>query len=175
MDEFGSAGAVLGAAGGLRLRRCIGDGRVEEILALVAEFLSCVLGEPLRSRSVLSDREALIHYLRAEMAFCPRESLRILYLDAAHRLLADEVAGHGTVDSLSFYAREIVIRALEVGAVGLVLAHNHPSGSPVATKADVAATDGLIRACAPLGIVVLDHLVIAEHGTCSLRGTGLLA
>ncbi|EZP49960.1 DNA repair protein RadC [Sphingomonas sp. RIT328] len=172
MEEFGSAAAVLGSAGGLRLRRCVGDPGLAEMLTLVADFLRCVLGGRVRGLCVLSGRDAVFDYLRAEMAFCRRETLRVLYLDAAHRLLADEVAAHGTVDSVSFYAREIVVRALELGAVGLVLAHNHPSGSPVATPADVTATDALIRACTPLGIVVLDHLVVAEHGTRSLRETG---
>ncbi|QXT34857.1 JAB domain-containing protein [Sphingomonas sanguinis] len=142
---------------------------MEELVGAVSDVLRCALAGGVRGRCVLADRVAVLEYLRIEMAFTRRETLRVLYLDAGHRLLLDEVAAEGTVDSLSFYAREIVIRALEVGAVGLVLAHNHPGGSPDASPADLAATDALVRACSPLGIAVLDHLVVAEQGTRSLR------
>lgn len=148
---------------------------MEELVSVVSDLLRSALREKVRGRCVISGRQAVLDYLRVEMAFVRRETLRVLYLDAAHGLIADEVAAEGTIDSLSFYAREIVIRALEVGAVGLILAHNHPSGSPVATSADFAATDALVRACSPLGIAVLDHLVVAEQGTRSLRATGPVA
>lgn len=172
LREFGTASALIGSAGGRRLRRCAEDTRLEELVAAVSALLRRVLKTKIVNRCVLSNREAVLDYLRIEMAFSRRETLRVLYLDAGNRLLADEVAAEGTVDSLSFYAREIVIRALEVGAVGLVLAHNHPSGSLTATSADFAATDALIKACSSLGIVILDHLIVGEEGTRSLRSTG---
>lgn len=175
MREFGTAGGVLAAADTVRLRRCARSQRFDHLMATVAGLMRCVLVERVCERNVLAGRDAVVDYLRSQMAFARRETLRVLYLDAAHRLIADEVASEGTVDSLAFYTREIVIRALEVGAVGLILAHNHPSGSPAATPADIAATDTLGRACAPLGILVLDHFIIAESGSQSLRAAGLLS
>lgn len=123
---------------------------------------------------VLSSWSRLIDYCTAAMAREKIEQFRVLYLNRKNMVLADEVHQHGTVDQSAVYPREIVARALGVGATAVILVHNHPSGDPDPSDADITLTHELIRAFDPLGIVVHDHLIIAKTGHTSFKKLGLI-
>jgi DNA repair protein RadC len=128
----------------------------------------------IRERELLSSWGALHDYLRATMAFAPREEFRILFLDKRNHLIADEVQGRGTVDHTPVYPREVARRALELSATAIILAHNHPSGDPTPSSADVAMTREVVAVLAPLKIVVHDHVILGRNGHASLKGLKLI-
>ena len=127
----------------------------------------------LRERELLNSWSALSEYLRATMAFASREEFRILFLDKRNHLIADEVQGRGTVDHTPVYPREVARRALELSATAIILAHNHPSGDPSPSNADVAMTREIVSVLAPLKIVVHDHIILGRNGHASLKGLKL--
>lgn len=122
----------------------------------------------------IAGTEELARYLRADLAYRPLELFRVLFLGTGNRLLADEVMFQGSIDSAGMLPRPIIHRALDLGASGLVMIHNHPSGSPEPSRADLDATYDLIAACKPLDIIVHDHLIVAKSGWTSLRLKGLM-
>ncbi len=103
-----------------------------------------------------------------------REQVRVLYLDHKNQLILDEVSNHGTVDHAPIYPREIVRRALELSASSVILVHNHPSGDPTPSRADIEVTQAVIAAGRPLGISVHDHLVVGRDGVVSFKAEGLM-
>jgi DNA repair protein RadC len=123
-------------------------------------------------RQVLSSWASVIEYCRAAMAFAEREEFRILFLDKRNQLIADEVQQRGTVDHTPVYPREIVRRALELSATALILVHNHPSGDPSPSQADIRMTHDIIAIAKPLGIGIHDHVIVGRNGHVSLRGQG---
>jgi len=124
---------------------------------------------------IIGTSSALRNYLMVDMGSARRERLRTLHLDAANRLILDDETAIGTVDSAPLYAREIVGRAIEVGATSIILVHNHPSGDPRPSTRDVEATRTLADLCSGLDIVLLDHLIVGRGEVVSLRALGLLA
>jgi len=133
-----------------------------------------LLGDRLRDRPLLSSWSQLLDYCRVAMAGLPVEEVRVLHLDRKNRLIADERQGRGTVDHTPLYPREVVKRALELGASALIVVHNHPSGDPTPSQADIAMTRQLAEAAAALGLVLHDHLIVARGGHTSFRAAGLL-
>lgn len=125
-------------------------------------------------RPVLASWQKLIDYCHVAMAHEKREHFRVLFLNRKNELIADEVQQTGTVDHTPVYPREIVKRALELGATALILVHNHPSGDPTPSDSDVLMTEEIIRAARALDIVVHDHLVIARDGHTSFKTLGLM-
>jgi DNA repair protein RadC len=123
---------------------------------------------------VIPSASATIDYLMMTMAHEPIENFRVLFLNGANWLLADELIGRGSIDAAPVSARDIVRRALELGATRLICAHNHPSGNPVATRADVRVTREIADAARLFDIQLLDHLIIARGGYASLEAEGLL-
>lgn len=128
-----------------------------------------LLGKP-----ALTSWAALLDYCAAAMARSPREEFRILFLDRKNSLIADEVQSSGTVDHTPVYPREIVKRALELGATAIILVHNHPSGDPTPSKADIAMTREVVEAAKALRIIVHDHVVVGRSGHASFKALGLL-
>jgi DNA repair protein RadC len=128
-----------------------------------------VLGRP-----VLSSWAALIDYCTASMARSPTEEFRVLFLDRKNMLLADEVQSTGTIDHTPVYPREIVKRALELGASAVILAHNHPSGDPTPSRADIEMTRDVVDAAKALKIMVHDHVIVGRSGHSSFKALGLL-
>ncbi|MEE7458298.1 hypothetical protein MPAR168_13590 [Methylorubrum populi] len=126
------------------------------------------------ARPLLSSWSALIEYLRATMAFSGREEFRVLFLDRRNHLIADEVQGRGTVDHTPVYPREVARRALELSATAIILAHNHPSGDPTPSGADIRMTREIVTVLDPLGIVVHDHVILGRDGHASLKGLKLI-
>lgn len=155
--------------------------KVKEAGPNVVSFLKAVNAAAVRiareqvmDRPVLSSWQAVIDYCRAAMAREKREQFRVLFLDKRNSLMADEVQGTGTVDHTPVYTREVVKRALELGATALIMVHNHPSGDPTPSKADIEMTREVVEAAARLGIVLHDHVIIGRRGHTSFRNSGLL-
>ena len=126
------------------------------------------------NKPALSSWAALIDYCTAAMARAPNEEFRILFLDRKNILIADEVQTRGTIDHAPVYPREIVKRALELGASAIILVHNHPSGDPTPSRADIEMTRDVAAAAKALNIQVHDHLVVGRSGHASFKALGLL-
>jgi DNA repair protein RadC len=174
LKRFGSLAEVLAAAPE-RLKEVegIGDTAVLE-LKLIRAVAERIAAEAVRKRPVLASWTALLDYCRTAMAYEEREQLRILFLDKKNQLLADEVQQTGTVDHTPVYPREVIRRALELSATALILVHNHPSGDPTPSRADIQMTKTIVEVGKPLGIAVHDHLIIGREGHVSFRGLGLI-
>ena len=127
-----------------------------------------------RERTTLSSWSSVLDYCRTAMAFAAREQLRILFLDKRNHLIADELQQEGTVDHTPVYPREVVKRALELGATAVVLVHNHPSGDPTPSQADIRMTQEIIAVARPLGIEVHDHIIVGKDGHASLKALKLI-
>jgi DNA repair protein RadC len=127
-----------------------------------------------KKRDVISSHQALLDHCRAQLAHSGTEEFRVLFLDSKNGLIADEQLGRGTVNHAPVYPREVVKRALELGAVALILVHNHPSGDPSPSADDVAMTREVRTAAEALGLTLHDHLIIGRHGHASLRALGKL-
>jgi DNA repair protein RadC len=143
-------------------------------LKLVQEAMERAGRETVAKRTVISSWSALLAYVRSGMAHEAREQFRVLFLDKKNQLIADEVMNHGTVDHAPVYPREVVRRALELSASAIILVHNHPSGDPTPSSADVEMTRQVIDAARVLRIAVHDHLVVGRDGVASLKSLGLM-
>ena len=154
-------------------RRDVGDGAIAQLKIIEAAALrlsrTMLMGKP-----ALSSWNALLDYCAAAMARAPKEEFRVLFLDRKNFLIGDEVMNKGTVDHAPVYPREIVKRALELSASALILVHNHPSGDPTPSRADIEMTREVVEAARALRIAVHDHLVIGRGGTASFKALGLL-
>ena len=172
--RFGSFAEVI-AAPSLRLREIkgMGDAAVTELKIVHAAAQRLAKGE-VRKRPVLSSWGSVLDYCRTAMAFADKEELRLLFLDKRNQLIADEVQQKGTVDHTPVYPREVVKRALELSATALILVHNHPSGDPTPSRADVQMTQSIIDVAKPLGIAVHDHIIVGKEGHASLKGLKLI-
>ena len=133
-----------------------------------------LLQQNVMNRPVLNSWQRLIEYVEAAMANETNEHFRVLFLNKKNEVIKDEVQQTGTVDHTPAYPREVMKRALELGATALILAHNHPSGDPTPSPADVSLTKQIIKAAAPFDIVIHDHLVISRNGTQSFKSLGLI-
>lgn len=170
--EFGSLAHVL-AAGPAAQARIVGDRpALLACLALVRGAMLNVLAADLVDTPLLNDTAAVTDYLHVAMAHEPREQVRALFLDASLRLIRDEVLGTGSIAAAPVYPREIMRRALELGATGLVLAHNHPSGNRAPSRSDIQITRQLAEAGRALDVKLHDHLIITRTGHTSLRELG---
>jgi DNA repair protein RadC len=170
--RFGSFAEVL-AAPPERLQEVKGIGESAALdLRITAAAGQRMIKGDVAKRQVLSSWTSVIEYCRAAMAFAEREEFRILFLDKRNQLIADEVQQRGTVDHTPVYPREIVRRALELSATALILVHNHPSGDPTPSQADIRMTIDIIAIAKPLGINVHDHVIVGRNGHVSLKGQG---
>ena len=151
----------------------LGEAAITEIKLVRAAALRLVRGEVLE-RPVLASWSQVLDYCRASMGFEPKEQLRILFLDKRNQIIADEVQQEGTVDHAPVYVREVVKRALELSATAIVLVHNHPSGDPTPSRADIEMTKQIVQSAKNLGIVVHDHIIVGKQGHASFRGLGLI-
>lgn len=151
---------------------------VGEAVARDIRIISALNARKLKSdiakRDVLSSWNKVLDYCRKTMGFEPREQFRILFLDKKNAIIADEVQQIGTVDHTPVYPREVVKRALELSASSVILVHNHPSGDPTPSRADIEMTKTIIQTAKPLGIEVHDHIIIGRDGHASLKGLQLI-
>jgi DNA repair protein RadC len=167
LAQFGSFAETLAAPQGMH----------EEATAYLATIRAAalrMLQGKIKDRPTLSSWSAVLDYLRVAMAFEGREQFRVLFLDKRNHLIADEVHQHGTIDHTPVYPREVVKRAIELGASAIIIAHNHPSGDPTPSRADVEMTKAIIEACRILGIAVHDHVIVGKQGHASLKALGLM-
>jgi DNA repair protein RadC len=173
LARFGSFAGVLGATPEeLRTVKGVGES-VALDLKLLHEAVLRLGREQVGKRAVISSWSALLAYVKTALAHEAREQFRVLFLDKKNGLIADEVLGRGTVDHAPVYPREVMRRALEVGASAIILVHNHPSGDPTPSSADVDMTRQVVDAGRSLRIAVHDHLVVARSGVASLKALGL--
>lgn len=174
IEEFGSTASVL-ATGPAALARVLGAGNPAiRHIGMVREVMLHVLRGEAMKAPILGTSEALIDYLFADMAHLPVERLRVLFLNAKNRLLRDELVCDGSINEAPIYPREIVRRALEVGATALILAHNHPSGDPEPSEGDIRSTRLVAEAAQALDIRIHDHVILARSGWSSFRALGLI-
>lgn len=170
---FGSFGEVINAPP-RRLREIsgVGDAVITD-LQIVKASARLMLADGVRERPLLSSWSAVLEYCKAAMAYEEREQFRVLFLDKKNKLIADEVQNEGTVDHTPVYPREVVKRALELSATAIILVHNHPSGDPTPSSADVEMTRKVNDVAGSLGIIVHDHIIIGRDGHASLKGQQL--
>jgi len=174
IQRFGSFAEVLGApASRLTEVKGVGDG-VALDLKIVEAALKRMAKGAVGKRPVLSSWSSVLDYCRMAMAFAEREQFRILFLDKKNMLIADEVQQTGTVDHTPVYPREVMRRALELSASAIILVHNHPSGDPTPSGADMRMTRELVDIAKPLGIAIHDHIIVGRDGHASFRSLGLI-
>ncbi|MFZ5738629.1 MAG: RadC family protein [Pseudomonadota bacterium] len=172
--RFGSfAEAVNAPAERLREVSGLGEAAILEIKLIAAAAARVTKGQ-VKQRTVLSSWSAVIDYCRTTMAFADKEQFRILFLDKRNQLIADELQQVGTVDHTPVYPREIVKRGLELSATAVIMVHNHPSGDPTPSQADIQMTKSIVAIAEPLGIAVHDHIIVGKNGHASLKGLKLI-
>jgi DNA repair protein RadC len=174
LATFGSFSEVI-AAPAERLKEVdgLGEAAIAELKIVQAAANRLVRGE-VKQRQVLSSWSNVLDYCRAAMAFESKEHFRILFLDKGNHLIADEQHQTGTVDHTPVYPREVVKRALELSATAVILVHNHPSGDPTPSRADIDMTRAIVEVARPLGIAVHDHLIVGKDGHASLKALKLM-
>lgn len=174
LREFGSLGQLI-SADPQSLRRVdgMGDGAIAALKIAQATSLRMLRGA-FAEKPLLSSWDALLDWLRADMGPLDVERVRVLYLNSRNMLIRDEVASEGSIDQSAIYVREVVKRALELGAAAIILVHNHPSGNPEPSRQDIAITRDIAEAAGKLGIVVHDHIIVGGSEYRSLRAMGLL-
>jgi DNA repair protein RadC len=175
LRRFGSFAGVLGAPRAqLEEFSGLGETSVTSLKIILAAAQRVARDKVDREEPILSSWSALIDYCRAAMAFEDIEQFRVLFLDKKNRLIADEVQQKGTVDHTPVYPREVIKRTLELGATALILVHNHPSGDPSPSTADVQMTRQIADIAKPLGIALHDHIIIGRSGHASMKGLKLI-
>lgn len=133
-----------------------------------------MLRNDVATRPVLASWQALLDYLRADMAYLSVERVRVLHLNSRNMLIRDDHMGDGSIDQAAIYVREVIKRAMDLGSAALILVHNHPSGDPSPSRQDIDITRQIVEAGKRLGIAVHDHIIMAASGHTSLRAQGLL-
>ena len=174
IKTFGSYAEVLSAEP-KRLMDIDGIGEsVVAALKIARESALRLSKEQVMNKPVLSSWTALLDYCRASMAYNKTEQFRILFLDKKNTLIGDEIQQTGTIDHTPVYPREVIKRALELGATALILVHNHPSGDTNPSKQDIQMTEEIVETGKKLGIIVHDHIVIGKRGHSSFKSMALL-
>ncbi len=174
LHEFGGIGGLLTADGESLAR----SGGLSETavgaLKIVQAATLRMLSDPIRNQPILSNWQALLDYLRVDMAALTIERVRVLHLNSRNMLIRDEVMSEGSIDQAAVYVREVIRRAIDLGSVAIILVHNHPSGDPSPSRADIQLTKDIAEAGRRLGIVVHDHIIIGADKPTSLRAAGLI-
>ena len=183
LARFGSLAAVLAASVEdlMTVRSEDSRGRSKGVgaetaldLAALHEVSRRVAKEEANKRTVISSWTALLAYVRMSLQHEPREQFRVLYLDKKNQLILDEIQNRGTVDHAPVYPREVVRRALELSASAMIIVHNHPSGDPTPSRADIDMTKQVIEAARSLSLQVHDHLIVGREGVASFKQLGLM-
>jgi DNA repair protein RadC len=174
LREFGSLGGLL-TADPKELARVPGMGDTSAAAIKIVHAAAIRMAQvELKDRPVLANWQALIDYLRADMAHHKIERIRILHLNTRNELIRDEVVSQGSIDEAALHVREVIKRAIDLGSAAIILVHNHPTGDPSPSRADIELTRNVIDAGKRLGIAVHDHIVIGTQGHASLRAMGLM-
>lgn len=172
--HYGGLSALLTAdAENIASRPGMGETSTAALKIVQAAALR-LLSEPVRQQPILASWQSLLDYLRADMAHLTIERVRTLYLNSKNMLIRDEVASEGSVDQAAIYTREVVRRAMDLGAAAIILVHNHPSGDSAPSRQDIAMTKDIINAAKAFNIAVHDHIIIGKDGFSSMRSAGLI-
>ena len=173
LHDFGGIGALLGASADTLRREGLTDPTIAALKIAEATALR-LLEAPLEGQPVLSSSDALGDYLTAAMAHKRVEEVRILFLNAKNMLLANDVLWQGSVDEASVHVREVIARAIVLGATALIIIHNHPSGDPTPSQQDIRLTRDLVEAGRHMKVTVHDHVIVGAQGRTSMRAMGLI-
>lgn len=174
LTEFGGIGGLF-TADAEALMRVSGMGETSAAAIKIVQVAALrLLRAEASTRPVLASWQALIDYLHADMAHRSNERVRVLHLNTRNILIRDEVMSDGSIDEAALYVREVIRRAIDLGSAGIILVHNHPSGDPAPSRADIDITRKVAEAGKRLGIALHDHIIIGASGHSSLRAMGLL-
>ncbi len=174
LHEFGGIGGLLSADAEAIMRNGgVGEGAAAALKIVQAAALR-MLRSTVTEQPILASWQALLDYLRADMAHLTIERVRVLHLNSKNMLIRDEVMAEGSVDQAALYTREVIRRSIDLGSAAIILVHNHPSGDPQPSRADIALTREIAEAGKRLGISVHDHVIIGASGHSSMRAMGLL-
>jgi DNA repair protein RadC len=171
--RFGGIGPLLSADAGALRREGLSDGVIGALKIAEATALR-LLETRVEGRPILSSWEALGDYLQAAMAHSPVEEVRILFLNARNMLLANEAMWRGSVDEAPVHVREVIGRAIQLGATAIIIVHNHPSGDPSPSSQDIRMTKELIEAGRHMRVTVHDHVIVGSQGRSSMKAMGLI-
>ncbi len=171
--RFGGIGPLLAADPDTLRREGLSDGVVAALKIAQATALR-LLETRIEARPILSSWDALGDYLQAAMAHSPIEQVRVLFLNAKNLLLANEAMWSGSVDEASVHVREVIARAIALGATAIIIVHNHPSGDPSPSKQDIRLTKDLIEAGRHMRVAVHDHVIVGSQGRSSMKAMGLI-
>lgn len=171
---YGSlAGLLTADAENLARQPGLGETSVAALKVVQAAALR-LIAEPVRTMPVLASWQSLLDYLRADMAHMTTERVRVLFLNSKNGLIRDELMSEGSIDQAAVYTREVIRRAIDLGAAAIIIVHNHPSGDSTPSRQDIALTRDIIEAGRRLDIAVHDHLIIGRDGHSSMRSAGLI-
>ena len=173
LQDFGGIGPLLGASADTLRREGLSDAAVAALKIAEATALR-LLEARIEGRPVLSSWDALGDYLHTTMAHRRTEEVRILFLNSKNMLLANEALWQGSVDEASVHVREVIARAIALGATALIIVHNHPSGDPSPSQQDIRMTRDLVEAGRHMKVTVHDHVIVGAQGRTSLRAMGLI-
>ena len=174
LHEFGGVAGLLTAdAAAIGRVKGMGEGSVAALKIVQAASLR-LLRDKVKDQPVLASWQALLDYLRADMAHKTTERVRVLHLNSRNMLIRDEAMAEGSIDQAAIHPREVIRRAIDLGSSAIILVHNHPSGDPAPSRADIALTRDIADAGKKLGIAVHDHIIIGANGHSSMRALGLL-
>jgi DNA repair protein RadC len=174
IDSYGSLAALFTAdAESIASQPGMGETSAAAIKIVQAAALR-MISEPVRDMPILASWQALLDYLRADMAHLTTERVRVLYLNSKNMLIRDELTSEGSIDQAAIYVREVIRRSIDLGAAAIILVHNHPSGDSAPSRQDIALTREIIEAGKRLGIGVHDHIIVGKDGYSSMRSAGLI-
>ncbi|MCP5391340.1 MAG: DNA repair protein RadC [Sphingomonadaceae bacterium] len=174
IDRFGSLSGVLNAEpSALQSVKGVGETSAAALKSVALAARRMARGE-VEQKPVLGSWQALLDYLTIDMAHLTVERVRVLYLNTQNRLIQDHHVGDGSIDEAAIHPREVIRRGLDIGATALILVHNHPSGNPEPSRADIQITNRIAEAGRLLGITVHDHVIVGRNGHVSLRAKGLI-
>jgi DNA repair protein RadC len=174
LHEFGGVAGLLTAdAAAIGRVKGMGESSVAALKIVQAAALR-LLRDKVSDQPILASWQALLDYLRADMAHKTTERVRVLHLNSRNMLIRDEAMAEGSIDQAAIHPREVIRRAIDLGSSAIILVHNHPSGDPAPSRADIALTRDIADAGKKLGITVHDHIIVGASGHSSMRGLGLL-
>ena len=174
LNEFGGVGGLFSADAEAIMRTGKVSERSAALIKIVQAAALRMLKSAVKEQPILASWQSLLDYLRVDLAHLTVERVRVLHLNSKNMLIRDELMAEGSIDQAVLHTREVIRRAIDLGSSAIILVHNHPSGDPQPSRADIALTRDIAEAGKKLGIQVHDHIIVGANGHTSMRGMGLL-